>query len=78
MIIPGITAKSEPEQRHEWGLWTFENERVFYPACSACGGWHIGRPTNYCPNCGALMYNQYDADKQYEKVLREVSENVGF
>lgn len=76
MIIPGF--KNECNMcRAAYGVWMLDEHDILCK-CSCCGGVFVN-PTNYCPDCGALMLNQ-DVTKEVmkkriEKFVAEEREN---
>jgi rubrerythrin len=66
MMIPGL--KGEPTERHEFGLWMFE-ENAIWGTCTACVHGCYDRPTRFCPYCGAYMLNHVEAIEEFERRL---------
>lgn len=77
-VIPGLVGASEADERHQFGLWMFltRKDDNICPRCSACENVHCGRPTNYCPNCGAVMLNKIDAENHFFREYEEDHEEV--
>jgi hypothetical protein len=68
MRIPGIKIP-EPPHKHGFALWVYPAQDSIYAECSACFETVLNSPTNYCPNCGALMVNTYDARLEDKRIL---------
>lgn len=64
MIIPGFKNECNLSRSAVYGVWMLD-ERDILCRCSFCEGVFVN-PTNYCPDCGALMLNQ-DATKEVMK-----------
>jgi len=74
MIVPGLKIP-EPEHKHAYALWLFSNELSIFGTCSACDTISYGAPSNYCPTCGALMLNKYDALEYSNTLVKERMKN---
>lgn len=70
MSIPGIQIP-EHDHKHVVSVWMYRFDGSIFGECAACGEVHYTRPSNYCPNCGALMLNVYDAWGRYDTKLAE-------
>lgn len=74
MMIPGLTIP-EPPHKHEHALWYYPmDDYLIYAECSACGESFYGKPSYFCPNCGALMLNVYDTKAHYDDILGRMKE----
>lgn len=71
-IIPGFKIP-EPPHKHNYAVWVYpSSDYKIYPECSACCETELIKPSYFCPNCGALMLNVYDARSQYESDVSEL------
>lgn len=75
MMIPGIKIHETPH-KHNYAMWVYPSPNLIYADCSACGETPLTKPSYFCPNCGALMLNVYDARLQYESIVAGLKEKL--
>lgn len=62
MIVPGLNNNEKINRDDHFAVWMFDDDGVtIFGKCSFCGKWNI--PTNYCPYCGAYMFNQTEVEE---------------
>ena len=61
-----IIANGIPYEERPQGEWIMDNEHTKNPLlwykCNLCGVYHS--PTNFCPNCGADMRGEREAENE--------------
>ena len=77
MFVPGMNEVSGVSESLKVGLWVCPDKFRFYPDCGVCGVTFYGKPTKYCPNCGAYMVNYEAAKNHFDEALKEGTENDG-
>ena len=73
--LPGMGSMTNENDWPNVGVWMFEGETAV-SVCSQCKGKYYIEPTNYCPNCGARMFNQKTAAFYYNDAYKAILDRV--